>query len=158
VSFFFGGVILAAGVFTLLKLKPPISLGIEPILKKISGRLTHLILMDRPLPVFLFGFFTLALPCGQTVIVFSALALEGSLLSGLANGCFFALLTSPSLFLAMRAQNYFRKFKEYTPFVLGICTVIVGAAALCRGLAETGVIPHLVLNPGASPEYHIALY
>ena len=70
-SFLFGGVILIAALASLLN-RP------FPALQTFSGigqKLSLLMLRDRRWPTFLFGFFTLALPCGQTIIVFSACAL-----------------------------------------------------------------------------------
>lgn len=158
VSFIFGVVILLAGFLTLFQMRLPFRLGQSKLLQRLSQKLSTLILIDRPFPVFLFGFFTVALPCGQTVIVYSALAIEGDLWVGALNGLLFSLLTSPSLFLAMHAQNLFRGVKKYYNVVLGVCAILVGGLALCRGFAEGGVIPHLILNPTHSVEYHIALY
>lgn len=157
-SFFFGGGILIAGLFTLLRIRLPSKWGQSPFLKNVSYRLSTLLLKDRPFPVFLFGLLTITLPCGQTVIVYSALALEGDLWVGFFNGLIFSLMTSPSLVFAMHAQNLFKRVKAYHHVVLGTCAVIVGGMALCRGFAEVGFIPHLILNPGSNPKYHIALY
>ncbi len=49
-----------------------------------------LILKDRGWSTFLFGCFTIALPCGQTLVVFSACALAGNAWIGLGNGFAFA--------------------------------------------------------------------
>lgn len=113
-----------------------------------------LLLRDGPWPAFLFGFFTVALPCGQTLLVFSACALNGVGWVGLLNGAAFALLTSPSLWVAMQAQGLFKGLRMYYNTVLGYCALLAGTLALLRGLAEENLIPHLVL----SAQYHIVLY
>lgn len=119
---------------------------------------SKLLLQDRGWSTFLFGFFTVALPCGQTLVVFSACALAGSGLVGLGNGFAFALLTSPSLVAAMHTLTLFKHFKQYDRVMIGGCSIFVGVLACCRGLAEMGWIDHWILNPGASPLYHLVVY
>lgn len=119
-----------------------------------SKRLTLLLLKDEPLSTFLFGFFTVMLPCGQTLIVFSACALSGSAFTGIINGFAFALLTSPSLFLAMHAHKAFQYLKHYYNSFLSLLAIVVGLLSICRGLADADLIPHLVLNSN----YHIVLF
>jgi uncharacterized protein len=111
-------------------------------------------LRDQPWPTFLFGFFTIALPCGQTVVVFSACALYGDPFIGLINGLVFALLTSPALFAAMHAHRFFQKLKPSYNTIMGGCAVLVGLLSFCRGLAELEYIPHLIINS----EYHLVIY
>jgi sulfite exporter TauE/SafE len=120
----------------------------------LNRSLSFLILKDQPLPTFLFGFFTLFLPCGQTLIVFSACALAGSLSIGALNGFLFALITSPSLFLAMSLSSFFRSFAKVSDYVMGLTAIIVGIFAFLRGLADLDAIPHLVLHDG----WHIVLW
>ena len=117
-----------------------------------------LLLKDTGWSTFLFGFFTVALPCGQTLVVFSACALTGSAWIGLGNGFAFALLTTPSLVLAMHTLTLFKKFKQYDRAILGGCSILVGLLACCRGLAEMGWISHWVLNPDAPITYHLVIY
>lgn len=117
-----------------------------------------LLLKDTGWATFLFGFFTVALPCGQTLVVFSACALTGSAWVGLGNGFAFALLTTPSLFIAMHMLTLFKKFKHYDRPVLGGCSIVVGVLACCRGLAELGWISHWVLNPDTSTSYHLVIF
>lgn len=119
---------------------------------------SQLMLKDTGWSTFLFGFFTVALPCGQTLIVFSACALAANGGVGLFNGLAFALLTSPSLIVAMNLSTFLKKFKQYDQMVLGGCAIVVGAIACCRGFAEMGMIPHLILNPNASMHYHLVIY
>lgn len=128
--------------------------GISNRISQFSQPISLLILQDRPWPTFLFGFFTVALPCGQTLIVFSACALSGDPLVGLFNGCCFALLTSPSLLAAMSASTLFHKAKHYYHLLFGLAAILVGMLALCRGMADLGIIPHLVL----SQKYHLVIY
>lgn len=115
-------------------------------------------LRDKALPAFLFGFFTLALPCGQTLIVFSACALSGNMFVGLFNGLAFALLTSPSLFLAMKAHSLLHKAKHYYHTIIGVSALLVGCMAVLRGLAEMGVISHWILNPSSPVHYHLVIF
>ena len=117
-----------------------------------------LLLKQSAWPAFLFGFLTIALPCGQTLVVFSACALVGNAWVGLGNGFAFALLTTPSLVLSMHSLQFFKKFKHYDRAIIGGCAILVGILACCRGMAEFGWIDHLILNPQASHFYHLILY
>ena len=149
-SLLFGGVIVAVGFSMLTGLQ----IGSARILASATAPLVALPLKEGAAPIFLFGFLTLFLPCGQTLIVFSACALNGSALAGLANGCAFALLTSPSLLLAMHAIGWVQRHKHLSNQILGACALIVGTLAICRGLADAGIISHCVLNN----DYHIVLF
>lgn len=153
-SFLFGIIILFIGISALCKLPLPTL----PKLQKINRILSELMLKDKGGSTFLFGFFTVMLPCGQTLVVFTACALAGDALVGLFNGFAFALLTSPSLFLAMRAESLFKKFKGHYNTFLGVTSIAVAALAFCRGFAEIGWIDHWVINPNSSPEYHLIIY
>ena len=140
-SFAIGIVIISFGFSSLLQLAYP---G-QRVLAKAGGRLSfslskHLT-KESPWPLFLFGFCTILLPCGQIVVVFSAIALMQSAPLGLLNGFLFALLTSPSLLLAMRASSFLKKWNYRT--LMGIAMLIVGMLAILRGLADLGVISHL---------------
>ncbi|SCC90025.1 hypothetical protein SCG7086_AK_00210 [Chlamydiales bacterium SCGC AG-110-P3] len=157
-SFLFGAVILIAGVCSLLKMDYP---GQKLLAQRLSGvnyKLALLMGRDQPLSTFLFGFFTVALPCGQTLIVFSACALAGDAGVGLFNGFAFAAITSPSLWMAMRAQGLIGRLKGHYNTIMGTLAIAVGLLACARGLAEMSVIPHMVLNQNASAQYHIVLY
>ena len=157
-SFLFGGVILAIGCISLTGWQVPGGQWMTKILSPFNHTLSLLMLHDRPWPTFLFGFFTVFLPCGQTVIVFSACALSGEAFVGLINGFAFAVLTSPSLFFAMRAHSLLTNIKQHYNTLMGLCAVLIGTLAICRGLAETDVIPHFILHPHASSDYHIVVY
>ncbi len=153
-SFLFGTVILLLGVNVLMGWNYP---GQQFLARKLSGvnqTLSILMLRDQPLPAFLFGFFTIALPCGQTVIVYSACALSGDVYVGMINGFVFALLTTPSLFMAMHAHTILSPLRKHYQTIIGVSAVVVGALSLMRGLAELNVISHLVLNQ----RFHIVLF
>ena len=157
-TFLFGSILLVLGVYTLLGWSYP---GHQWLARRLSGvnqKLSMLMLRDQAWPAFLFGFFTLALPCGQTLVVFSACALSGDMLVGLLNGFAFALLTSPSLFLAMQAHTLLRQARHYYNAVIGISALLVGTLAILRGLAETGIINHWILNPHSPTYYHIVIF
>lgn len=159
-SLVFGILISLWGVYLLAGrplLSSPVFSG-KVSLNRFKKWFSLLLLKDTRSTTFLFGFFTLALPCGQTLIVFSACALVGDPWIGAANGLAFALLTSPSLFLAMHTLALLKKLKRYDNAVLGGCSLSVGILAVCRGLAEMGWISHWVLNPEASTRYHIVIY
>lgn len=117
-----------------------------------------LLLKDNGWSTFLFGFFTVVLPCGQTLVVFSACALAGNAWVGLGNGFAFALLTTPSLVIAMHTLTFFNKLKQYDQKIIGGCSIFVGLLACCRGLAEMGWIDHWVLNPDSPALYHLIIF
>lgn len=152
-SFIFGGMILVIGISGFLGWKVPAMpknvLGIS-FQKKIST----LLLKDKPEASFLFGFLTVSLPCGQTMVVFSACALSGDLGVGLLNGLAFALLTSPSLFISMSAYKLMGSWRQQANQSLHLLAILVGILAICRGLAEFEYIPHLVL----SQKYHVVIF
>ena len=54
----------------------------------------------------------------------------------------------------MHALMFLNKFKKYYSVLIGISAVIIGIIALLRGLAEMGVLEHLVLNQ----KWHLILY
>lgn len=157
-SFVFGGGILMIGLSHLMSWKLPGGDWFARRLAPVSQKLSLLLLKDSLWATFLFGFFTVTLPCGQTIIVFSACALYGGMLTGFVNGFAFALLTSPSLFLAMKASGVLQHAKKYYNTIIGVCGLIVGILALCRGFAELEIIPHWILNPESSPEYHLVVF
>lgn len=160
--FIFGFIFLSLGVSNLFSLKLPGSALFYRLFSKRLARINHslslLMLRDHAFPVFLFGFFTIALPCGQTLLVFSACALSGDLFTGLINGFVFALLTSPSLFFAMRADFFIQKFKHHYHTLMGVSAIFIGVLALCRGFADLDYINHLVLNPNSHENFHIVIY
>lgn len=156
--FIFGGFILMVGIYSLFGWQYPGHQWLAKRLSRFNHSLTLFMLRDQVWPTFLFGFFTIALPCGQTLIVFSACALSGDLYVGMLNGFVFALLTSPSLFAAMKAHSLFSRAKRHYQKIIGLFGVFVGMIAILRGLAETEVISHLILNPQSAVYYHIVIY
>lgn len=157
-SFFFGVLLIGIGVGVLSGREMALPAALSKRLNRFNQALSLLMLKDQPGAAFFFGFFTIALPCGQTLIVFSACALSGDALIGLLNGAAFALITSPSLFLAMQAHAWMRRALKYYRLAIGVSALLVGVLALLRGLAGMELISHLVLQPFASSDYHIALY
>jgi len=145
-SFIFGGILMVLGIFTWGGWHYPGQLWMGKRLARANQSLSLLMLRDQAWPTFLFGFFTLALPCGQTLIVFSACALSGDVYVGVLNGLAFALLTSPSLFLAMQAHSFLRHAKRYYQAVIGFSALFVGGLSILRGFAEIGWISHLVIG------------
>lgn len=158
ISFFFGGIILIVSISTLIGWRYPGYEFLSRRLAKVNHSLSLLMLKDGALPTFLFGFFTLTLPCGQTLIVFSACALSGSLWVGMLNGFVFALLTSPSLFFAMHAHHLFFNLRKHYNKFIGFLGLVIGMLTICRGLAEMEIIPHLILNQKAESHYHVVIY
>ncbi len=154
-SIVFGVTIMSLAFFTLFKLPFPGSKWLARKTGRLSALFTKLLGVYGPYPVFLFGVCTLLLPCGQTLVVFSACALEAKPLVGLMNGFVFALLTSPSLIVSMGA---FKKVRHSYHLWIGCATLAVGFLAIFRGLADLDFITHFILNPNASSHYHIVLY
>ncbi len=153
-SLIFGTLITLIGVWGLMRWKGPSLPGRTT--SKISSTLSLLLLRDLPFPTFLFGFFTVMLPCGQTLIVFSACALSGSPLIGLINAFAFAVLTSPSLWLSMRMQGWMAKFKKNYNMWMGIAAIFVGVISIARGLADLGWIEHLSYR--LTDKVHLVLF
>jgi uncharacterized protein len=153
-----GLVIIGLGLNTLFSWFEIHQIGQWKWISHINQKLSSLMLKDTGWSTFLFGFFTVALPCGQSLIVFSACALTGDALIGLFNGFALALLTTPSLFLAMHARNLFKKLKGYTNTVLGLTSIAIGLTACFRGFADLGWVSHWIINPASSPSYHIVIF
>lgn len=153
-SFFFGGMIAMIGLSGLMGWNSFGMGWLAKLLAPFNRSLSLLMLKDRPWSSFLFGFLTIVLPCGQTVVVFTACALAGDPFVGLFNGLAFALLTSPSLFFAMQTHLLFQKAKRHYNVIFGACALIVGMIAICRGFADIEWIPHWVV----SSKYHIVIF
>lgn len=147
----FGLSVFSAGFYQILGRSFPI---FPEKIAKLGKLLSLFILKEHPGSTFLFGFFTVILPCGQTLVVFSACAVYGDLWIGLLNGFCFACLTTPSLVAAMYARGIFRLMKFHTHFLMGSATLLIGGVTFCRGLADLGIIPHLVI----STYYHLVIY
>lgn len=154
-----GSAMIGWGIMKVLSMHTSAVVGnTHSLLNPLHRWVSTLMLKDTGWSTFLFGFFTVALPCGQTLVVFSACALAGSGWIGFWNGFAFALLTTPSLVIAMHSLTFFKKFKNYDQTILGGCAIVVGVLACCRGLAEIGWISHLVINPEAPTHYHLVIY
>lgn len=151
-SLLFGLLLVYLGCGTWIKL-PRVQL-FEKQMGNLNKRLSVLILKDQPLATFLFGFFTILLPCGQTLIVFSAIAMHGVAGVGALNGFIFALLTSPALFIAMRISSFFTRFQKLSNQMVGLTAALVGILSLLRGFAELGWMEHLIL----SEKYHMVMW
>ncbi|ADI37655.1 sulfite exporter TauE/SafE family protein [Waddlia chondrophila] len=154
VSIGFGFAMACIGLTILIGREIPGNRWLGSRLAQINHSLSLLLLKDSFFSTALFGFATILLPCGQTLVVYSACALSQSGSAGLLNGFAFGLLTTPSLWLAMHASRVFGKWKGIGNRVLGGCAMIVGLLAVLRGVAEFAWIPHFILNE----KYHIALY
>jgi uncharacterized protein len=129
----------------------------HPFVKKLVGLIGSLLRLESHRSLFFLGFLSIALPCGQTIIVFSACALTGDPMIGFLNGLAFAIFTSPSLIFAMKTFAYVKSFKSLDRFILGGCSIVVGVLSCCRGLAELQFIPHLIINPH-SEIFHLVVY
>lgn len=153
-TFIFSFLILITGFFTLTNLE----LGQQRFSRLFSGigkRISLLMVQKGRLPIFLFGLLTVVLPCGQTLVVFSACALAQDPWVGFYNGLAFALLTSPSLWLAMRFKGLFSKAKSSYKVLFGSLTLGVASLGFARTAAEIGWIEHLAWE---TPWFHLALY
>lgn len=159
-SFIFGSIIFLIGLSALLGWRLPSSsfAWMSPFLQSVNQFLSTLMLKDTGWSTFLFGFFTVFLPCGQSLVVFSACALSADAVTGLLNGFALAFLTSPSLLFAMHMHRLLKGFKKHYNILLGACSMLIGTLAVCRGLAELGLISHWVLNPEADAYYHIVVF
>lgn len=146
-SIVIGLVMAISGVFLLGGLKTPFLWKIEKWIAPIREKMNQLLFSKEPMPLFLVGFFTIALPCGQTLLVYSACALSGSAWIGTLNGFAFGLLTTPSLYLAMRGSSLLARIKKYYRPVVGSLSIAIGAVAILRGLAEWGLISHFGIHP-----------
>lgn len=142
-----GGIMAASGFFVLSNFKVPFSSSVERFFAPFRERLNHLLFSKEPWPLFLVGFFTIALPCGQTLLVYSACALSGSTFVGTLNGFAFGLLTTPALYFAMQARGLLERMKRFYRPVVGGMAFGIGLIAILRGLAEWGLISHFGIHP-----------
>jgi uncharacterized protein len=157
-SLLFGSIILMTGLYGLIGKSYPGQATFAKFAAKANGPIALLMLRDQPLATFLFGFFTIALPCGQSLVVFSACALSGSLWIGMLNGFAFALLTSPALFFAMHAHALLGGAKQYYQSAGHVIALLVGVIALCRGFAELNWLPHVAISIPYFDGAHFVLY
>lgn len=157
-SFLVGGLLLVYAVSALfptyLPAMPQGANRLAAVLMPFNRMLTPLMLQDRRFPTFLFGFFTIALPCGQTIIVYSTCALWGDSLLGTLHGFLFALLTSPSLFLAMQFHRLVPRMRRIAERSTSMIALTIALLAIARGFAELEWIPHFLINQ----THHVMLY
>jgi sulfite exporter TauE/SafE len=157
-SFLFGGWIVLMGLSLFFKFRWIRSPQLIQKIAALTGKIALLMTYYSFYSLFLFGALTLLLPCGQILIVFSIIALQGTPLTGLVNGFLFALLTSPSLIAIMHTSSVFSGQKKRYHLWMGGSTVAIGFLALLRGCADCGWINHFVLNLYSSPALHLVLY
>lgn len=142
------GVIMILAAFLLAKgINLPFSQSFAKALAPLHTKFQSLLLLKEPWPLFMFGFLTIMLPCGQTLLVYSACAISGSLASGIINGFAFGILTTPSLYLAMYARSWVPKAKQWYQTIVICSALIIGVIAVLRGLADWGMINHLSIHP-----------
>lgn len=146
-SVIFGGAMAGVGVSVLFGFDLPYSHLLAKKFAPLHNYLNRLLFSQEPWPLFLVGFFTIFLPCGQTLLVYSAAALSGSAFVGTINGLAFGLLTTPSLFLAMQAKRWMGGVKGWYHPLVGGMAVGVGILTVLRGFAEWGIIPHFGVHP-----------
>ena len=157
-SLIFGGVIVVLGLSAIAGRAYPGQHWIAAKTSGLSKWMAQLSLANNRWPTFLFGVMTVLLPCGQTAMVFAACAMVGSTSVGLLNGFAFGLLTSPSLLLAMGAHRFLQSWKAHYNTIFGLLALLVGALALCRGLADLGYIQHVAKHIHHPFEAHLVLY
>ena len=112
----------------------------------ISMQLAGLMEQEQRWPSFWFGFCTILLPCGQTLVVYSSCAVAGEPFWGFFNGCIFALLTSPSLLVAMHSGRRLAAARFYYLPLMGLAFFAASALTLLRALADLQCIPHCRLG------------
>lgn len=142
-SLVFGGILVLSGAFNFSGKTLPGQHLLAKTTARANQSLSLLLLRDTFFATFLFGFSTIFLPCGQSLIVFSACALSGSWEIGMLNGCAFALLTSPSLLFAMKFHGLLRLAKKNYQALMALTCIFIGIFSLCRGMAELEFIPHV---------------
>ena len=123
--------------------------------KKIEKNLALLALYNSPKGMFFCGMSTLLLPCGQTLIVFAACALTPDPRVGLGTGFAFPMHTSPSLWFALKMGRML-SLQKFPRYLISAPQTVVGLLICCRGFAELGWIPHLILYQ--SDSYHFSLF
>lgn len=150
--------ISSVGLCIFFRVRIPMPAWVAKKSTQLSTHFSHLLSQNSPSAIFVFGCSTILLPCGQTVVVFSMIALHCHPVHGLMQGALFALLTSPALIAAMHAAHIIFKNRTRYQLWMGISVVTVGLLALLRSLAELHLIPHCTLNPAAPPHCHIVIF
>lgn len=150
-SLFVGAILI---ISTMIPLFNRVAKWLEPL----NQKMTVLLLKDKWWPTFLFGFATIILPCGQSLLVYSLAALTLDPLEGLSTTLLFALLTTPSLLFAFEMRRWLNSLYVRINYLLTSLTVTIGLLTCLRGLAEFGTIPHYILFEGGGTPLHIALW
>lgn len=150
-SLFVGAILI---ISTLIPLFNRVAKWLEPL----NQKMTVLLLKEKWWPTFLFGFATIFLPCGQSLLVYSLAALTLDPLEGLSTTLLFALLTTPSLLFAFEMRKWLNSLYTRINYLLTSLTVTIGLLTCLRGLAEFGTIPHYILFEGGGTPLHIALW
>ena len=153
-TFLFGSLLILLGLSQTSLITLPKFSWLKKKISFFEKKIPLLIMKDEPFATFLFGFLTVTLPCGQTAFVFSMCALSESFTVGIINGFAFALLTSPSLFLAMKSRGMLKPLQNILPHLFGYLAIIMGILAFFRGFANLELISHFVLNN----KFHIVIF
>lgn len=142
-----GALMIVYALYVLFDFRLPFFYGVERSIAPFRESLNQMLFTKDPWPLFLVGFFTIALPCGQTLLVYTACALSGSAFAGTLNGFAFGLLTTPSLYFAMHAKKMMAGIKRFYKPVVGGMTLLIGLIAILRGLADFELISHFGIHP-----------
>jgi len=114
-----------------------------PGLRWLERLSTNLLLKGKKSSLFLFGFLTLLLPCGQSLLLYGVSAMKGSFMFGCMNGALFALLTTPSLLFAMHLTPYLKTLSKNGDRFIRLFALVTSLLTFARGSAELGWISHL---------------
>lgn len=156
--FFFGLSICLFGCSLLLNFRLPGTFWFSIRSAKLSSYLSRILFIQRPYAPLLFGACTVLLPCGQTILVFSIIALHQEPIIGLLNGLLFALFTSPALIGALIAPRFVLRNKKGYRYLVGLATLCIGILSILRGLADLQMIQHLSFSIFSRFDCHIVLY
>ena len=105
----------------------------------VGAYLSTLALQNSVWPMFLFGFATALIPCGQSLVVFSACSLAPSIAIAGLNGLAFAIFTSPSLFLAMNIHKLLNVRLLRMLDITRYLTILIGVLFIWRGLQQLSI-------------------
>lgn len=156
-SLLFGSFLLLMSFRYLTSFSLPRSKKLTHLLSHLNQKISLLILKPNFSAVFCFGLATVLLPCGQSLMVFSISALLANPFLGALNGLVFALLTTPSLWITMKASYKLLTLSKRYKWIMGSALLLVAAFALLRGLADLQIIEHLSITPNDAL-FHISIY
>lgn len=132
-SLLFGGVILIFALNYFSFISFPKSKKIMDLFKIINQKVSLLILKQNFSSAYYFGLATPLLPCGQSLMIFSVSAILANPWLGALNSFVFAMLTTPSLWLSMRASSFLLSFAKNYRWIMGVLLFVVAFLALWRG-------------------------